>query len=467
MLHDNSGDAVAAYGNVPGVTGHAKRYLIYVVALTWLVLVLRSVDLLVISVLMPSIKTQFTVSNTQLGLLSGFAFSLFYGLLAVPIAWLADRTSRARIISISVFVWSSMTALSGMANTFGHLLLARVGVGLGEAGGTAPVYALVADYAPANKRASVFAILNSSVPIGVLLGFLLGGYVSSAFGWRYAFLFAGIPGLAVALLAQVTLREPVRADSTTACTPGAPLIETLRYLFSRHSYCHFVLGSAVFTLGSVGSGIWISTYFIQFHHMQPSELGVWLALLYGGGGLVGALGGGYLTDHVVNKGGDQRWYAWMPGISSVAILPFTIFVYSWPSPRQALLVHLVTTILAHVWAGPVYGTVQGLAGKNRRAVAAAVNSLLVSFLAYGLGPLLVGVASDHFRASLGQDALRYSIMLLAAVAYTWAGIHFLLAGRTLRADLALALTAEPGSRHQSTAAAVVDGAFVSSSAGSM
>ena len=417
----------------------SRGYLNYIVAVLWMVMLLRFVDLQIVAVLLESIRQEFEVSDTLLGLMTGSAFAIFYGTLGVPIAWLADRYNRRNIIVAAVGLWSAMTALCGLAGSFTALFIARMGVGVGEAGGQPPAYSLVSDYVPPEKRSSVFAILNSAVPFGVFCGFIIGGWVNQYYGWRAAFMVVGLPGVLIALLIWLTVREPPRglSDKRTNVAP-VPLGESLGYLWRTRSYRHLVLASTIFTLGAIGSGIWIPSFFVRVHGMATAEVAVWLAFIYGGGGVLGAMLGGYFADRLVARDNDKRWYAWLSAIAAAAILPFSFFVYLWPDPITALLVHIGTTILMHSWMGPAYGTVQSVAGLPRRAMAAAVNGFAVNLLALGLGPLIVGAASDYFNARLGENSLRYSILTVVVVCYSWAALHFFLASRTLRQDLAAA-----------------------------
>jgi predicted MFS family arabinose efflux permease len=417
----------------------SRGYLNYVVAVLWVVMLLRFVDLQIVAVLLESIRREFEVSDTLLGLMTGSAFAIFYGTLGVPIAWLADRYNRRNIIVAAVGLWSAMTALCGLAGSFTALFIARMGVGVGEAGGQPPAYSLVSDYVPPEKRSSVFAILNSAVPFGVFCGFIIGGWVNHYYGWRAAFMVVGLPGVLVALLIWLTVREPPRglSDNRTNVTP-VPLGESLAYLWRTRSYRHLVLATTIFTLGAIGSGIWIPSFFVRVHGMASAEVAVWLAFIYGGGGVLGAMLGGHLADRLVARDNDKRWYVWLSAIAAVAILPFSFFVYLWPNPVTALLVHIGTTILMHSWMGPAYGTVQSVAGVTRRAMAAAVNGFAVNLLALGLGPLIVGAASDYLSSRFGENSLRYSILTVVVVCYSWAGLHFFLASRTLRQDLAAA-----------------------------
>jgi len=430
---------VSAAGAPDSAFRISRGYLNYVVAVLWVVMLLRFVDLQIVAVLLESIRREFEVSDTLLGFMTGSAFAIFYGTLGVPIAWLADRYNRRNIIVAAVGLWSAMTAVCGLAGSFTALFIARMGVGVGEAGGQPPAYSLVSDYVPPEKRSSVFAILNSAVPFGVFCGFIIGGWVNQYYGWRAAFMVVGLPGVLIALLIWLTVREPPRglSDNRTNVAP-VPLGESLGYLWRTRSYRHLVLATTIFTLGAIGSGIWIPSFFVRVHGMANAEVAVWLAFIYGGGGVLGAMLGGYLADRLVARDNDKRWYAWLSAIAAAAILPFSFFVYLWPDPITALLVHIGTTILMHSWMGPAYGTVQSVAGLPRRAMAAAVNGFAVNLLALGLGPLIVGAASDYFNARFGENSLRYSILTVVVVCYSWAALHFFLASRTLRQDLAAA-----------------------------
>jgi len=419
----------------------AYRY--YIVAVIWLVLLFRFVDLQIIAVLLEPIRAEFKVSDTQLGILTGTAFALFYGVLGVPVAWLADRYSRRNLIAICLGLWSAMSALCGLATGFFSLLLARVGVGFGEAGGQPPSYSLICDYFPPNRRSTVFAILNTTLPLGVFVGFIIGGWINAHLGWRATLQAVGAAGIVAALLVRLTVREPARGayDSPLSAPKAPPTAESLRYLWNLRSYRHLVLASSIFTLGAVGSGIWIASFFIRVHHMAAPQVAMWLAFIYGGGGLIGATLGGLLADRVSRRQQDRRWQAWIPAMSTAAILPFSFFVYLWPNPITALLVHIGTTVLMYIWVGPSYATVQNLAGPSRRALAAAINLLVVNVIAIALGPLLIGAMSDYFKAQFAENSLRYSLLAVVALTYSWAALHFLLAARTLSQDLTAAETA--------------------------
>ncbi|MEJ0034869.1 MAG: MFS transporter [Gammaproteobacteria bacterium] len=413
-----------------------RAYVWYVLALIWGVMLFRFVDLQVISVLLESIRKEFQISDTQLGLLSGTAFALFYGTLGAPMGWLADRYNRRNLIAGCLGLWSIMTALCGLASGVGSLFLSRMAVGVGEAGGAPPSYSLISDYFPASRRSSIFAVLSSATPFGVAVGLLLGGWANAYLGWRWAFVAVAIPGVLLALLIQLTVREPVRgsADSTRP-PPSPPFTQSLKHLLRIRSYRHLVLASSIFTMGAVGSGIWIASFFMRVHHMSPTAVVGWLAAIYGIGGILGTLAGGVFADRLSAWTGDRGWQARLPAITTIAILPIAFCVYLWPAPIMALLLHSGTTFLMHAWMGPTYGTIQSVAGANRRGTAAAVNQLTSNLIALGLGPLVVGLASDYLNGRFGSDSLRYSILAVVTVCYGWAAVHFLLASRTLQRDL--------------------------------
>ena len=431
--------------SLPGITqldssgSLSQAYRRYVIAVIWVTLVLRVVDIQIVSVLLEPIRKEFAVSDTQLGLLSGFAFSVLYGVLGIPVAWLADRYNRANIVACAVGAWSIMTAVCGLATSFTSLLFARAGVGVGEAGGTAPSYSLISDLVPPEKRATVFAALSSAVPTGIFVGLLVGGFANQYYGWRGAFMLMGLIGVLAALLVRLTVREPRRMiPLQPAGRAPARLADTLRELLRIRAYRHLVAASSIFTAGAMGSGMWIASFFIRVHHMAPAEVATWLAFIYGGGGIAGSLLGGVLSDRLARRSGDKRWYSWLSAAVALSILPFAVMVYLWGNPVTALFLHIGTVVLMHMWMGPTYGTIQSLVNARSRATAAAVNLLVINVIAYGAGPLLVGLASDWLTPHVGSDSLRYSILAVVVVTYTWAAAHFLAAGKTLGADLARA-----------------------------
>lgn len=415
----------------------SNRYRYYVLALLWLVALFRFVDLQIIAVLLEPIKAEFSFTDTQLALLSGLAFALFYAGLGIPIAWAADRFNRRNIIAIAVGLWSFMTALCGLATGFMTLFLARVGVGIGEAGAYPPTTSLLSDYFPENQRGKIFSILATAIPIGVFTGFLIGGIVNEYYGWRAAFQIVGIPGLLLAFLVHFTVRELPRGFSENNIKPVNPASfkESVHTLWRIKSYRHVVMGACLFTLGAYGSGIWIPSYFIRQHGFSTAQIGIWMAVLYGGGGLIGAMAGGWIAENLVRKTNNPAWYMKICSYSMLAILPFTFFVFLWSNPVTALCVHFFITVLMHMNIGPVLAMVQALAGIKRRAMAQAINVLLTNIIALPLGPLIVGMASDIFTPIYGNQALGLAILGLLLVVYSGSSVHFYQASKTLAKDI--------------------------------
>ncbi len=412
----------------------------YVLVLLLLVYIFNFVDRQILSVLLQSIKREFSFSDTQLGLLGGIAFALFYSIVGLPMAWMADRFNRRNIIVISLGLWSLMTATCGLATGFLSLFLARVGVGVGEAGGLPPSYSLLSDYFPPERRGTALAVLGMGIPFGVLTGFLLGGWVNEFFGWRSAFMVVGIPGVVLALLVGTTLREPPRGLLDRQRVRGAPpsILATARHLWDRPACRHLCMAGALYGLAAWGAGVWQPSFFMRVHGMSSGEAGTWLALVFGLSGATGAFLGGSIGDRLFKATQDARWYMWISAGGVLISIPFVFLVYLWPTPVPALLFLIVPTIFGHMYLGPAMALLLGIAGARRRAVASAIYAFFLNLVSMGIGPLVVGMSSDQLQPRYGNAGLRYSILALVVVATSWAAVHFLLAARTVRQDLAAA-----------------------------
>ena len=418
----------------------SEVYRRYILGLLLAVYIFNFLDRQILAVLLQSIKLEFSFTDTQLGLLGGLAFAVFYSVLGIPIAWLADRFNRRNIIAVALCLWSAMTAVCGLTTGFTSLFLARVGVGVGEAGGLPPSYSLISDYYPPQRRGTAMAVMGMGIPLGVLTGFLVGGWVNEFFGWRTAFMVVGTPGVLLALLLRFTLREPPRGQYDDARTQDqAPtLLATFRFLWKRPSCHHLCLAAALYGLSGWGAGIWQPSFFMRTHGMNSAEAGTWLAFVFGLSGATGAFLGGVIGDHVYRRTGDPRWYMWISGTGILVAIPFVFMVYLWPTPVPALLFLIVPTVLGHMYLGPVMAMLLGIAGARRRALASALYGFIINLVSMGLGPLSVGMLSDYLQPDYGADSLRYAILTVVIIATFWAAVHFLLAARHLRADLAQA-----------------------------
>ncbi|MES2605683.1 MAG: MFS transporter [Pseudomonadota bacterium] len=424
----------------------SRYYSWYVLALLWVVALLRFVDLQIVAVLLEPIKAEFQLTDTQLSLLGGLAFALFYGTLGIPVAWLAERYSRRTIIACAVALWSFMTALCGQAGGFASFFLARMGVGIGEAGAYPPSTSLLADYFAPAQRGRAYAILASAIPVGVLTGFLIGGFVSQWYGWRVALQVVGLPGLLIGLLVYCTVREPVRGNTElrSNLVRQETFLQSCRMLWQQSAYRYVVLAACTFTLGATGSGIWLPTYFMRHHGMSGPEIGLWMAGLYGGGGLLGSLLGGWLGERL-DKDRSGCAYAHVSQWSLLCTLPLLPLVLLSSSAHFALCCHLGVTVLMHMNIGPVLTLLQHIGGVQRRALAQAFSVLVSNLVALPLGPLFVGMFSDHFSATFGTQTLGLAILLFMATSWSLSAWLFTTCGVRLAA------------RHDATINGMVDG----------
>lgn len=429
-------------------------YRYYVLGMMILVGAFAWIDRQILSIVLESLKAEFTLSDTQLGLLGGVAFGLFYVAVAVPVASLADRLNRRTIIALSMGLWSVMTALCGLSTGYTSLFFARMGVGVGEAGAGAPSQALLGDYFPPERRGLVMGLLYSYIPLSYLVAYGLGGRVNDAMGWRMAFIIFGLPGVLIAIAVRLTVREPPRglSEPNGAGRPAKPaprFAESLKYILGRRSLRLLPIAGAAHSVGMVGASVWLPAYFVRVHHMTSATVGMWLALIYGIAGLAGALSGGHLADRLAAKRNDERWYAWICAIAVAGTLPFTVAMYLTGDPWVAFALFVVPAALNHMLLGPVFAAVQNLAGLARRALAAACYMFVVNLVAMGLGPTIIGIVSDLTHARFGSDSLRYSLVGLICCANVISTTFFLLSAKSMNEDLASARMDDRGAlRHQ-------------------
>jgi MFS family permease len=414
-------------------------YRSYVLAVLFLGYVVNVMDRGVLAVLIQSIKHEFTLSDTQLGILSGITFAFFYSTLGVPIAMWADRTVRRNVLAACCALWSCMTALCGLAVGFWSLAAARAGTAVGEAGGSPPSHALISDYFPREKRATALSLYALGVPVGAMLGQFLGGWSNQFYGWRMTFVLIGLPGLLVAALVRFTVIEPPRghADNATAAAAGAPappiwsVVEFLwRYVSFRHMCLAAALHSVVWYSGSALNG----AFFARSHAMQSGEYGTWLAL-FAIIGAVGTLLGGFLADRISTRLGDRRWYMWVPGIATLIMVPFQFSSYLAQSLWVVAPSFCIMFIFASMFFGPSFAVTQGLATLRTRAVATSILLFVQTFIGLGLGPLVAGVLSDYLAPTHGAQSLAWGLVIVG-LANVWAAAHYFRGARTLRQDFA-------------------------------
>lgn len=424
-------------------------YRTYVMSLLLGIYIVNFLDRQVVNILAEPIKRDLQLADWQLGLMGGLAFAVLYTFLGMPIALLAERRSRPAIIAVAIAIWSACTAACGFAQNFVQLVLARIGVGVGEAGCTPPAHSLIIDYAPAEKRSSAMAFYGMGAPIGGLVGMAFGGLVADSHGWRVAFLIAGIPGVLFAILTWLTLREPREfsaAAQAHAAQPHVTIGETLRVLASKPSFFLAVGAIAIKAFISIGYGLFLASFFLRNHPEGIARfakamglesvgfLGLTLGVM---SGLFGALGmwiGGQLADRYGQR--DPRWYMWGCAIAAVLFIPPFYLSMTTPSLTVALAALAVSSLISNLHYGPAISATLSVAPPRMRAPASAIQLFISNLIGLGLGPLAVGALSDVLAAQYGAaEGLRWSIIWFSMGGLV-AGVLFWLAARTLREDLA-------------------------------
>lgn len=431
-------EATASPRSLDSADKPSTRSRYYVLGLLTVVYSFNFIDRQLLSILQESVKKEMLLSDGQLGLLTGFAFAMFYVIAGLPIARWADRGNRRNIVAGSLVVWSLMTALCGMAQNYWQLLAARIGVGIGEAGGSPPSHSMISDTFPPEQRATALSFYSVGINIGILFGFLLGGYLNEVFGWRIAFLVVGLPGILLGVIVRYTMAEPTRGlySVGTYVHKPVPFFEVVSLLLSRRAFRHIAIGSGLAAFVGYAASTWMASFMIRSHGMATGELGVWLALTIGVGGGIGTFCAGMFADKLAKK--DKRWYAWLPACAALAGLPFFIWTMLAANAYVALTVHVGSVLVANAYLGASIAVMHGMVGAQMRAVSSAIFFLVLNIIGLGLGPWTIGVYSDYLLAEFGKESLRYSLLTIIPIVGVWASTHFFLAAKTLREDLAAA-----------------------------
>jgi predicted MFS family arabinose efflux permease len=418
-----------------GGSGFSPAYRWYALGLMFVVYIFNFIDRQILSILNQPIKEDLGLSDTQMGFLGGIAFAIFYTFVGIPIARLADRGVRRNILATCLTIWSLMTALCGFATQFVHLLACRIGVAVGEAGGSPPSHSMISDIFPLNRRATALGIYALGIPVGTMVGNLAGGWINDAFDWRTAFMVVGLPGVALALLVRFTLREPPRGGavrSPASRDDVPPVGVVFRALWGRKSFRYMSLGAGLHAFVGYGVGYWIPAFFIREHGFSTTEIGTALFWL-GVPGILGTFLGGYLGDRFAQR--DVRWYVWLPGIATLISVPFAFFVYTHDEPWFALWIYAFPVFLGSYYLGPTFSLTQSLVGIRMRALAASILLFILNLIGLGLGPQFVGILSDLLHDAHGSESLR--IALVAVLAFNvLSTVLYLMAGRSLKDDLA-------------------------------
>ena len=407
----------------------------YTLAVLVVVYTFNFIDRQILSILMESIKLDLGLTDQALGFLAGFAFALFYAVMGLPIALWADRGNRRNLISIALAIWSLMTALTGLAQNFVHLALARVGVGIGEAGCSPPAHSLISDYYPPAERATALGIYSLGIPLGVMFGLFAGGWINELFGWRLAFFVVGIPGLILALIVRLTLREPPRglSENRQASTDHPAFRETVAFLIKRPTFLHMAFGAALSAFIGYGVVSWFPSFLIRSYGMNTGEIGLWLGLIMGIPGGAGVFLGGYLADRFGAR--DKRWYLWTTAAAALIAVPFGAAAYLMDNPYWVLAFFSVPILLSNFWQATTFAQTQSLVQLRMRGVASAILLFIVNIIGLGAGPWAVGVLSDQLKPHYGADSLRWSLFIVGGIGF-WVAYHYYAAGKHLERDLA-------------------------------
>ena len=391
----------------------SKSYRYYVLALLAMTYAFSFMDRQIVSILLGDLKAEFDLNDTQLGLLSGLAFALFYSTMALPIARLADKSNRVNIIAGAVALWSLVTALCGAVQNFWQLFLGRVGVGIGEAGGLSPAHSVLSDYFDENERALALSLYSIGIGVGAFMGLALGGYVAQEYGWRMAFIVAGLPGLILALLVWLTIKEPPRGqmDTGKADDEAMPVMETLKELAGNRIYRNVVLAHVLVVFTGYSFSAWLPQHILRsFPDVSQAQVGTIIGLVFLVGAVGGMLSGGLISNYFGRRFG--RGWQLRPATYGVA-LAVPIYIWALASDQFAVAVTLfvVGGLFIYQQHGPGLAVVQSSVKPSQRAFAASLNFFFSNLLGLGVGPLAVGAISDALAPQYGNASLSYALMI--------------------------------------------------------
>jgi MFS transporter, Spinster family, sphingosine-1-phosphate transporter len=423
----------------------------YLLILLMVILAFNYVDRLALGLVLQDIKADFHLSDTQLGLLSGMAFALFYSLMGLPIARWADRGNRVHIITLTTGLWSIFVALCGFATNFIQLLLARIVVAVGEAGCMPPAHSLIADYFSRAERPRAVAIYMLGSTLSMLVGYYLAGWLNEQYGWQTMFKILAIPGVVLAALAWISLREPRREAPATVASPSTnasqhhhTIKEVVVALWNNVTFRNLWFTFSVMSFFSHGVVQWQPSYFIRTFGMRTDELGLWLTLIYGVGGTIGTYIGGVLSSRFAagNEALQLRATGWL--YAGYGVLMVAVFLS--PNPYVAIGLNTIGTIGASLASGPLFGTIQTVVPARMRATSITLIYLLGNLIGMGLGPLATGALSDLFSSWAGDLSLRYALLTLCPISL-WGSWYLLVAAKTVARDV-YAVEAADGVAHQ-------------------
>lgn len=390
------------------------------------------IDRQILVILQEPIKAELDLSDTQLGLMTGMTFAIFYVIMGLPIARLADTRNRRNIVATSLAFWSTMTVLSGFAQNYVHLLLARIGVGIGEAGGSPPSHSLLSDYFPPEQRSTAFSLYSTGIYLGLMIAYLSGGMIADAFGWRMAFIIVGLPGIVFALILRFTVKEPKRGFYEVGEHPSVPLKDVIKHYTSCKTMVYLSLGGAMASFVAYSTSNFMPAYLSRVHHMSTSEIGVSLAIAVGLGGGSGMFLSGFVADKLGRK--DIRWYLWMPALAGAIGYPLGFYVFLSDNSTNIIYVFFFAALLNATYLGPSIAICHSLSKPAMRALVSAILFFIINIIGLGFGPLTAGAISDYLSASQGAESVRYAMVSVHSVGGLAAITFFFLAGKNLAND---------------------------------
>lgn len=405
----------------------SRGYVIYLLVILLVINIFNFVDRQLPFILVESIKRDLRLTDTQIGIFGGLAFSLLYPFMGLPLARLADRFGRERILAASLLIWSVLTSATGFAHSFIQLALARVGVSAAEAGATPSAHALIASHFPLHRRGIPLAIFSLGVPLGSMLALIFGGWLDDTVGWRHAFLWLGLPVLAVVTI--FTIKDPDRhgRDHQSDVT----LWQTVKMLSAKSSFRHLAIAMGAYSMGANAMIVFTPAFLMRSHEFTSTGAGLSLGLLYGSAGVAGTLLGGVFADKL--GGRDARWRLWLPALGLLLAVPCTAIAWLAVSTPWCLGLLTVPKFSNLLYIAPVFAALQTLVPAKARATASGFLLLFNSLVGLSLGPSIVGMLSDWLAPQLGTQSLRYAL-LFVPVTQAWAALHFALAARSLREE---------------------------------
>ena len=389
-------------------TGGSVRVTLWILLIVY---IFNFIDRQIVNILAEPIRLELGLSDTQIGLMTGLAFALFYTVLGLPIARFSDRptTHRPKLIAAALATWSAMTALCGMAQNFFQLLLARIGVGIGEAGCTPPAHSLIADMVEPKKRSSALAFYALGIPIGTLLGMMIGGLLADFVGWRMAFFIVGVPGVVLAIVVAWGLKEPRRhlteAQAASNAQQTMPLGRAVRSVMGSRAFVLLLVAGSAAAFLAYGKTTWTTIFFQRTHGLTPGEVGFWFGVVNGAAGIAGTFLGGWLADRYGAE--NRRHVLTAPAVGMALAVPLAFFAYRSENWLFALTLLFLPTLFNSLYYGPTYSAAQGLVPLRARAIAAAVLLFFQNLVGLGLGPLFFGMLSDWLRPEYGEESVRY------------------------------------------------------------